>query len=81
MDTLIKDVTFGGGKQFVVRCMQRGSKYRSSLYGVLDIVSNTFVMSGQGMTKEEATYVLKTATLGEYEAWARHIHELMALSK
>ena len=53
MESMLKDITFevdNGNKvkRFVVRCMQPGNKHRGRSFGVLDILTNTFVLFQHG---------------------------------
>ena len=66
-------------KAFVVACMRRGSKYRSSTFGILDVVRNLFVLSfGDGGTKEQMTTLLNKATYQQYVDWSHAVAEGMA---
>jgi hypothetical protein len=76
MENMLKDVTFEDcdgrkHKQFVVRCMQRRSKYRDSSFSVLDILTNTFVLFQRGRSRETAENVLTTCTVDQYNKWVK----------
>jgi hypothetical protein len=66
-------------RAFVVRCMRRASKYRTSTYGILDVGRNLFVLSfGEGGTKEQMTALLNKATYQRYLDWCNTVAEGMS---
>ena len=82
MENMLKDVTFevdNGNKvkRFAVRCMRRGSKHRESSFGVLDVLTNTFVLLQHGRSRDGAKNVLNTCTVEQFNSWAKMIDDGM----
>ena len=80
MESMLKDITFevdNGNKvkRLVVRCMQPGNKHRGRSFGVLDILTNTFVLFQHGRSREAAKNVLNTCTAEQFNAWAKMIDD------
>jgi predicted Zn-dependent peptidase len=85
MADMLKDVTFkdsiGTHPQYRVRCMRRGSKYRDSEFGILNVYTNTFVLFEDGRTRQQMLEVLKTVTFAQYEKWAQMKSEQLTASR
>jgi hypothetical protein len=80
MEHMLKNVVFevdNGNKvkRFVVRCMHRGSKHREGEFGVLDILTNTFVLFQLGRCREAAKAALNTCTVEQFNEWAKMIDD------
>ncbi|WP_109488514.1 hypothetical protein [Occallatibacter savannae] len=81
MEIMLKDVTIDldnglEAKRFLVRCMRRTSKYRPGSYGILDLLTNTFVMR-HSISRDAAKQALNSCTVAHYNHWARAVDNLL----